>query len=189
MTTVQLPAHVQYPAHQVGRAREAIDGQHESLQMIRTMLPRAAAAATGRLEAAAQRSEFLTRRMLDLEVSFSVGTELGEGYRPVGFGYPPTPHTPRTPTAAALAAGGTPQARTYEAGVAALNEAHREVTEEVQEALLALRGRIDELLAFARGPPAAATGAAASTAIDAETPRPLAADLHAPVWATPPRRS
>ena len=37
------------------RTREAIEGQHTALAMMRSMLPRAAAAAAGRLEAAAQR--------------------------------------------------------------------------------------------------------------------------------------
>ena len=117
----------------LSRARESIDSQHQSLSMIRSMLPRATAAASGRLEAAAQRSELLTRWMLDLEVAMSVGAEPLDVYHG--------------------GAGAGARDGPYEAGVESINEAHRQVTEEVQEALLALRGRVDELLAFARGPP------------------------------------
>ena len=101
------------------RARESIDSQHQSLSMIRSMLPRATAAAAGRLEAAAQRSELLTRRMLDLEVAMSVGAAPLDVYH----------------------GGAITGARDgpYEAGVESINEAHRQVTEEVQEALLACK--------------------------------------------------
>lgn len=45
-------------------------------------------------QAAAQRSEMLTRRLLDLEVSVSVGSVVGEMYRAGGVGMPPPPPPP-----------------------------------------------------------------------------------------------
>jgi hypothetical protein len=111
----------------LGRTREAVDAQHQTLGMLRSALPRASAAAAGRLEAATQRSEFLTRRMLDLEVSISVGG------------------------GAAGAATPAHLAREFEAGVDALNLAQREVAAEVDEALHDLRQRVDELIAFSKG--------------------------------------
>ena len=155
----------------LSRAREAVDAQHEALAMMRAMLPRAAAAATGRLEAASQRSDILTRRLLDLEVSVNVGSEVGEAHLAGGVGMPP-------PDPAAFAArrlslpspaaieleggdGGAPSAaderrtREYLQSVDGLNAAQMEIAHEVEEARIALRGRIDELISFAQGHAAA----------------------------------
>ena len=159
-------------------AREAIDGQHSALTMMRSMLPRAAAAAAGRLEAAAQRSEILTRRLLDVEVSMSVGgqigglyesgaaggmpppaiTDISDGYHP---GYPLSAcNLPMTPSrrdhqngaAAAMSeAAAQERSRQYQESVEALHASQREIAGDVEEALLALRGRIDEILHFAQG--------------------------------------
>jgi hypothetical protein len=117
----------------LSRTREAIEGQHAALGMMRSMLPRAAAAAAGRLEAAAQRSDMLARRLLDLEVSVSVGGAVDESHRAGGG-----------ERDSAMAAESRRRTTEYKVGMAALNDAHRELATDVEENLLALRGRIDE---------------------------------------------
>ena len=83
-----------------------------------------------------------------------------------------------------LEADGRRRAAEYEVSVGSLNQAHREVATEVEEALLALRGRVDELLAFvqggstAEGQPAAAVAAELVSSLSMNTP-------HAPMWAVP----
>lgn len=167
------------------RTREAIDGQHRALTMMRSLLPRAAAATAGRLEAAAQRSEMLTRRLLDLDVSMSVGGAVGDVYRAGGVGMPPPSGRVSAGTdggESALAADAKRRAMEYEASVGALNQAHQEVASEVEEALLALRGRVDELLAFVQGAPSSERQP--QSAEMSSMP-----ELHAPMWAAPsPRR-
>ena len=161
--------------------REAIEGQHTALSMMRSMLPRAAAAAAGRLEAAAQRSEVLTRRLLDLEVTMSVNGEVGDSglHQTGGVGMPPPSpgrYNPSYPVSAlndpshynpvtsgassygrgaeassgsaAYDAAAQRRSAEYNSSVEHLAVAQREVSYEVEQALLALRGRIDELLHF-----------------------------------------
>ena len=153
--------------------------------MMRSLLPRAAAATAGRLEAAAQRSEMLTRRLLDLDVSMSVGGAVGDVYRAGGVGMPPPSGRVSAGTdggESALAADAKRRAMEYEASVGALNQAHQEVASEVEEALLALRGRVDELLAFVQGAPSSERQP--QSAEMSSMP-----ELHAPMWAAPsPRR-
>lgn len=164
------------------RTRETVDAQHAALTMVRSLLPQAAAAAAGRLEAAAQRSELLTRRLLDLEVSIAVGGDVGEAHLSGSVGMPsPDPHAIAERRAATAAAAPTVsdsrRAAEYVASVDGVNCAQHEIAQEVEEALLALRGRVDELLSFAqaqRASPAADAGTAAALAV-ASPVRPVGA--------------
>ena len=133
------------------RMRKAMDAQHARLCTMRQVLPRAAASAAGRLEAATQRSEYLCRRLLDLEITMSVGGD-------------------------ALM-----QASQHEDSMAGLNHAQREVAAEVEDALLALRSVADELLASMHAGPSSATPSSSRAKgppemnEDASTPRGRAA--------------
>ena len=185
------------------------------------MLPRAAAAATGGIEAAAHRSEILSRRLLDLEVSVNVGSDVGEAHLTGGVGMPspdPAAFAARRlslPASAAVelegsgahyyhggggppaAYGDTRRALEYMQSVDGPNRAQCDIAREVEEALLSLRGRIDELISFAQGqaaPPA--EHYPAPTRWQAPPPQPptctpappYTAATNAPVWALPSPR-
>ena len=180
----------------MSRTREAIDGQHSVLSMMRSMLPRAAAATTGRIEAAAQRSEMLSRRLLDLEVSMSIGSELRAASSATLATADGTYATSRADVLAGYTAANSDGIATggehgdqvaeegrrrvveYDASVDALNLASREVATELEESLLALRGRIDEMLAVVQG------GGESASPARAFDPDAGARVLNAPMWAT-----
>ena len=164
----------------LSRARESIEGQHSALLMMRSMFPRAAAATAGRLEAAAQRSEMLTRRLLDVEVSMSIG----EPHAPSSVVGREVTHDATHEVESVATADAKRRSLEYEMSVDALNQAQRELATDVEESLLALRGRIDELLAFVQaGLPGNRDVLSGADAVSAPVP------MNAPMWAVPSARS
>lgn len=125
----------------IERMRRAVEAQHQAVELVQATLLRATATCAGRVEAAAVRGAALRRRVLDLEVAITLGGGPEAG-RTDGVG-------------AALGAGaaldGGGQKAEYEAALAAVGATQCEVASEVEQALLALRTRVDQLLTFAQG--------------------------------------